>query len=352
MIWYELPNMNGHIVVDTSTKLDVTTSSYSYEITKIYYDDYKDSQGNYINVIANANNNPKIPTNKQTIPTTDYSLYYSSVGTYTTVMNPYLLKYFLDPSYIIPYLKGHEQEITDSSYCQFIAYVYVAQDPTGKTVDYYTKFYDSNFNLLFNVDPPINYVALFQTTYMPTMYDASCFNEGTKILCLNHDFNEDINHHFREEYIPIENLKKGDLVKTYKHGYREIDMIGKNIMINNPEHFNLSMYKMKKTDTNGLIEDLIVTGGHGILVDDLGDLEEKNRVLFQGVIPEIDDKKLLLAAVSKDFVQIKNVGLYTYYHLTLENDGNDDERYGIWSNGLLTETPSKKQFLEHKYIEL
>ena len=50
-----------------------------------------------------------------------------------------------------------------------------------------------------------------------------------------------------EEYIPIEHLKKGDLVKSYKHGYKKIDLIGKNIMINNPKHFSKCMYKMEKT---------------------------------------------------------------------------------------------------------
>ena len=36
-----------------------------------------------------------------------------------------------------------------------------------------------------------------------------------------------------EEYIPIKNLKKGDLVKTYLHGYRKIEIIGKNTLKNN-----------------------------------------------------------------------------------------------------------------------
>lgn len=53
--------------------------------------------------------------------------------------------------------------------------------------------------------------------------DPSCFNEGTKILCLNKKL--------EEEYIAIENLRKGDLVKSYKHGYIKIDLIGKNPMI-------------------------------------------------------------------------------------------------------------------------
>jgi hypothetical protein len=64
----------------------------------------------------------------------------------------------------------------------------------------------------------------------------SCFNEGTKILCLNDKL--------EEEYIPIENLKKGDSVKTYLHGYRKIDLIGKNTLFNNPDKFADCMYKM------------------------------------------------------------------------------------------------------------
>jgi hypothetical protein len=169
--------------------------------------------------------------------------------------------------------------------------------------------------------------------------DPSCFNEGTKILGLINNV---------EEYIPIEHLKKGDLVKSYKHGYRKIDLIGKNPMINNPDRFNECMYKMEKTDENGLIEDLIVTGGHSILVDDLGNYKEKNDELFGG-IHKIDDKYLLLASVSNDFIKLETTNVYTYYHFILENNGNDDERFGIWANGILTETPSKNQFINHKY---
>jgi hypothetical protein len=164
-----------------------------------------------------------------------------------------------------------------------------------------------------------------------------CFNEGTKILCLNSEK--------EEEYIPIEDLKKGDLVKSYLHGYRKIDSIGKNSMINNPEHFNLSMYKMEKTLENGLTDDLIVTGGHSILVDDLGDYYAENEVKFKGKIPKIDDKIFLLCSLSKDFIQLTDTNKYTYYHLVLENNGNNDERFGIWANGILTETISKNQFI-------
>jgi hypothetical protein len=173
--------------------------------------------------------------------------------------------------------------------------------------------------------------------------DVSCFNEGTKILCLNKDL--------EEEYIPIENLRKGNLVKTYKHGYRKIDLIGKNVMVNNPNVFNQCMYKMKKNLDNGLLEELIVTGGHSILVDELGEHENKNDELFGGKI-QIDDKYLLLAGVSDEFTKLENNHVYTYYHFVLENNGDDNERFGVWANGVLTETPSKNVFTNHKYILL
>jgi len=173
--------------------------------------------------------------------------------------------------------------------------------------------------------------------------DPSCFNEGTKILCLNKNL--------EEEHIPIENLRKGDLVKSYQHGYRKIDLIGKNPMINNPNRFNECMYKIEKTEENGLIEDLIVTGGHSILADDLAEYKEENYKIF-GTTHMIDDKYLLLSAVSKQFIKLENTNLYTYYHFILENDGDNDKRYGVWANGILTETPSKNQFTNHKYTLL
>jgi len=181
---------------------------------------------------------------------------------------------------------------------------------------------------------------IFYALWVPD--DPPCFNVGTKILCLNDKL--------EEKYIPIENLRKGDLVKTYKHGYRKIDLIGKNYMINNPDKFNSCMYIMEKTKNNDLLEDLIVTGGHSILVDDFIEYKEENDKLFGGETPKIEDKYLLLSCVSKDFTKLQNNELYTYYHLTFENNGNDDERFGIYANGILTETPSKKQF--NKYIFL
>jgi hypothetical protein len=201
------------------------------------------------------------------------------------------------------------------------------------------------FNLWLDTDQ-INYITFINnvggieevqeaTFTFQTISDPSCFNEGTKILCLNKDF--------VEEYRPIENLRKGDLVKSYKHGYRKIDLIGKNPMFNNPNVWHKCMYKMEKSD-------LIVTGGHGILVDtiDSPKEQEENNKRFGKPI-QIDDKQLLLASVSKDFLKLEDTNLYIYYHFILENNGDDEERFGVWANGILTETPSKTQFNNHNY---
>ena len=64
---------------------------------------------------------------------------------------------------------------------------------------------------------------------------------------------------------------------------------------------------------------------------------------------KIDDKYLLLAGVSTQFKKIKEIIPYIYYHLTLENNGDDDERFGIYANGILTETVSKNQFNDFSY---
>lgn len=186
------------------------------------------------------------------------------------------------------------------------------------------------------------------TETITILYDsqASCFNENTKILCLNKNC--------EEEYIIIQNLKKGDLVKSYLHGYRKIELIGKGKIMNQP---NICWYKtmflLEKTDQNELIEDLIVTGGHALLVDQLSEKEletYKQMMVFGDGNPiKIDNKFLLLAGVSSLFKQITEQKIFTFYHLSLENNGDDNERFGIWANGILTETVSKKQFNEFNY---
>jgi hypothetical protein len=167
-------------------------------------------------------------------------------------------------------------------------------------------------------------------TYELTITDNPCFNEGTCILVLIDNI---------EKYVPIEQLKPGDIVKTYLHGYKKIDHIGKNTMTNNPDDFTQCMYRMKKTDE--MTDDLIVTGWHAILVDELTEDEQEKQHFYKS---SIDDKQLLLSSISDKFEKMENTDKYTYYHVALESD-EEDRKYGIWANGVLTESISKKLFL-------
>jgi hypothetical protein len=203
------------------------------------------------------------------------------------------------------------------------------------------------------VSAGVNYMlaSVYQGGNPTYISGGSCFQEGTQILCKNMNHNDEN----EKEYIyrNIECLKKGDVVKSYLHGDKKISMIGKGRGCNSAGCWNTNMYIMKKTDSNELTNDIVLTGGHGILTSCIpSEIEEKNKTMFKDIVPKIDDKVLLLVAALPDFQELDSGHQHVYYHFVLEADENDDSdnaRYGVWSNGLLTETPSKLQFLEHNY---
>jgi hypothetical protein len=203
--------------------------------------------------------------------------------------------------------------------------------------DNYVYGVGTNFNNTYGII--INSNDIYYT-YQQRVYfsvDPLCFNEGTKILYMNKQL--------VDKYIRVELLKVGDFVKTYKHGYRKIHQIIKGSFKNNPKKWNMCMYKMAKTAENTLTDDLIVTGGHSILVDAISDEEQKK--YDEMGIPSfskltIDNKHLLLSCCSDQFTAMQDTGRYNYYHLLLENNDDEEERFGIWANGILTETPNVK----------
>ena len=166
----------------------------------------------------------------------------------------------------------------------------------------------------------------------------NCFAEGTTILCLVDG---------KDQQVPVEHLKeKETLVKTFLHGYRRIHTLKSSKMINDTKHFNTCLYTLRKSAANGLTADLTVTGGHGILVDKIDDpvIAEENRKEFKCTQPEIDGKLILLAGVSPEFEPVLQRGkVCRVFNFSLETDGDDDRRFGVFANGLLVETPSVNQ---------
>lgn len=172
-----------------------------------------------------------------------------------------------------------------------------------------------------------------------------CFMEGTKILCLNSQM--------KQEYIPIENIRKGHLVKTLLNGFVPVCMIGKS-SISNPgvnDRIKNRLYKCARDKYPELFEDLYLTGCHSILVDELSDSDREKTLNALGDIFVTDDKFRLMAYLDERSEPYTEPGTYTIWHLALEN--NDYlMNYGIYANGLLVESTSKRYMKELSGMEL
>jgi hypothetical protein len=146
---------------------------------------------------------------------------------------------------------------------------------------------------------------------------------------------------------------KADLVKTLLHGYKPIYMIGKKDIYHpaTMERGKDQLYIGTQAEFPWLKEDLIVTGSHCILVDDYNDDEKKKTIDVLGKIYSTDKKYRLPACVDKRFAVYKPAGNYTVYHLALEHE-NNLVNYGIFANGLLVETCSKRCMDEYGQMDI
>lgn len=154
--------------------------------------------------------------------------------------------------------------------------------------------------------------------------DVPCFDASTKILCLRDD---------KEEQVLVSELKKGDLAVTYKHGALPVQKIGTaTLLFNSDTDYRQTMYRLKKTDE--MTDDLLVTGRHGILLDDWSThVTEESR--SHEPHTKIDDKVILSAGYCNLFEAETEPKIHTIYHFALEGD---ERRYGVYANGALMET--------------
>ena len=155
-----------------------------------------------------------------------------------------------------------------------------------------------------------------------------CFLKGTNILT-------------NKGYVPIENLKKGDLVQTFKNGFVPIVLIG-NKEINNNDIIDSPLYKLYKYPKGSyseLFEDLIVTGRHSILINKFINEKQKkdNDNLFGFTTPLVDGKHCLFSCNNPKATLYEKKGIFTIYHLALKSN-NEYNKYGIFANGLLVES--------------
>jgi len=168
-----------------------------------------------------------------------------------------------------------------------------------------------------------------------------CFKENSKILT-------------DKGYKYVQNLRKGDSVKTSKNGFKKIDMIGKRTMYHpaTNERIKDQLYKCSKSIYPEVFEDLVITGCHSILIDDFTSQEQREKSLkINGDIYVTDDKYRIPACVDERASVYETPGNYTIYHFALEND-DIYMNYGVYANGLLVETCSKRFLKECSKMDL
>ena len=162
-----------------------------------------------------------------------------------------------------------------------------------------------------------------------------CFKKDTKILT-------------NKGYRRIQDIRKGDMVFTYKHGFKAVHAIG----YRNLHHHAISdktknqLYRCSRSQYPELFEDLIITGCHSILMGSFTTYEQVDKTAkVLGKIYMTDGLYRIPACVDDRTTVYEIPGEYTIYHLALKND-DYYSNYGIYANGLLVETCSKRYLKE------
>ena len=173
----------------------------------------------------------------------------------------------------------------------------------------------------------------------PMVINATCFLEGTKILAMDKKR--------IMKYIPIEKLKPGMLVKTLYAGFVPIKYIGYSTIYNPglATRVRDQLFKCTKSAYPELIEDLVLTGNHSVLVDTITDEERQQITETLGGIYVTDRKYRLPAFDDKRAVPYEQRGDFCIWNLALENE-DYYANYGIYANGLLVETTSCRYIKE------
>ena len=191
----------------------------------------------------------------------------------------------------------------------------------------------SNYSVYFSFSNSSgNYTT--QPLNVSTTSNGICFKTGSKILCLKDN---------REQYVPVEELRRGDLVKTLSGEYIKINLIGRST-INNPDNSDRGpnrLFILRQANYPELNEDLIITGCHSRLVDRLTEQQKKRHLQLMSNLYITTGKFRLMAFIDEKAEPYRDPGVHEIWHFALDN-ANEVCNYGVYANGLLVETASIK----------
>jgi hypothetical protein len=208
----------------------------------------------------------------------------------------------------------------------------------------------------FGLQPGINYQIVLKG-YNGSMFSTEsnvgtgsieypCFLQGTKILMLDPETDE-------EMYVPIENLRRGDLIKTSLNGYKAISYIGRAILPNpaSDKDKRNRLYKFPKANISGMREDLYITGEHCTLYSKISEeLLSKIRE-HMGDIYVTENKFRVPACIDERAKPYKDDSPVSIWHFALEHN-NAYFNYGVYANGLLVESCSIEHMVKRSNMQL
>jgi alpha-tubulin suppressor-like RCC1 family protein len=155
-------------------------------------------------------------------------------------------------------------------------------------------------------------------------------------------------------YIPIQYLRVGDLVKTVSNGYVPIHMLGKRDMyhVAATNRINDQLYVCTSDAYPEVFEPLVLTGCHSVLVKAFANDKERERTNEVNKNTYVTDRHYRLPVCADERAKVyEKRGIHTIYHMSLEND-DYYMNYGIYANGLLVETCSKRFLKELSNMEI
>ena len=233
-------------------------------------------------------------------------------------------------------------------------YIYVANGTNVSKLDLTGNIITNPFAIVTNSDCVVcagdylycttdynAYIYRFSLLPPPVM----CFKEGSTILSLVDD---------KEQYIPIQDIRTGTLIKTSLNGYVPVHTIGTSKLYNSHDKLRGKnrLYRLTKHAYPELTEDLIITGCHSVLVDELSEKQRNDIIDELGRIMVTDKKYRLMAIYDERADPYEEDGIFDIWHLALEH-ADPRMNYGVYANGgLLVETTSQRMLKEFSGMTL
>jgi len=164
-------------------------------------------------------------------------------------------------------------------------------------------------------------VGTYGVSVFPT--NMICFLGGSTILT-------------NKGYKFVEDIKRGDLVKTLTHGLVPVHGVGSKKIHNRASETRIKnqLYLLSKSVYPELTDNLVITGSHSLLVDDLPKDQVKATKELLGNIYVTEGKYRLPVCLDQRSTVYPEQGEFTVYHVCLENE-NESSNYGIYANGTL-----------------